>query len=138
MKSMLNVNSIEIDETHHTSIIFDADALINRNSFRLVVRFGAIIIEKGRQRVQRHPLVAMHVAVQLTSVTRIWNQSFSIIARLQSKSTFKVGYLHTHTHTLWLPPQNNSLPIFFASDCLLQYTIIIAINSTVLSFGCRN
>lgn len=71
MKSMLNVNSIEIDETHHTSIIFDADALINRNSFRLVVRFGAIIIEKGRQRVQQHPLVAMHVAVQLTSVTRI-------------------------------------------------------------------
>lgn len=40
----------------------DSDVWINRNSFRRVDRFGAIVIEKDRPHVQHRQLVVTHVA----------------------------------------------------------------------------
>lgn len=105
-KTHTHINLIEIYVLiFHTMYI---DVLISRNSFRRAVRFGAIIIVKGQQRVQPPMLAVMHAAVRAIFAISICNQSFLIIARLQSMSTFKVGYAHepkfsgfkknTHTH----------------------------------------
>lgn len=103
----------------------DSDAWIKRNSFRRVVRFGAIAIERGQPLVQHRQLVVMRVAATVIYAIVNWNQLFSIIVKVQQLFSIKVNS----------PPPLLRRNATFAFYCFFSISCFVPFKSNQLKFS---